>query len=253
MKLSVIFPVKNQSAKLLENLEKKGFPYFDSLGITYEMIIVDDGSDLPNQGILNDAIKTLPLQVKLLPWEDHSGKGHNVQKGILAADGDYVLFMDADFATDLHALNKILPIIHNYDGFIATRYADGAVIAHKTPFKRRMISWLSRRMIRDRFHFKGVSDTQCGYKLFRRDIAQAMADRQIIDGFAFDVEYLYFYKLNGFTIKEVGVHWDNDPESSMISPLKASEQFYFDMRKIKKNKAAYLLSESEKKALVSRR
>lgn len=250
MKLSVVFPVRNQSDKLLPNIVNKALPYFDKLGITYEFIIVDDGSDEPNRLTLEQAMAKMPMQVKLLPYENHSGKGHNVQKGILAASGDYVLFMDADFATDITVLEKILPKIHTADAFLASRYLPESVIVDKQKWYRRMISSLSRTMIHSRFHFSNLKDTQCGFKIFRTAVAKEAAKRQIIDDFAFDCEYLYFYKLNGFTYKEVPVVWKNDRDSSMLHPFKSSLKFYQDIRRIKRNKANYVLSKEEKAALM---
>ena len=74
MKISVIFPCKNQSKKLLANIEKKGLPFFDSLGLTYEFLIVTDGSDEKNEKEMEEGVRKLPLQVKLLPFERKLGK-----------------------------------------------------------------------------------------------------------------------------------------------------------------------------------
>ena len=191
----------------------------------------------------------MPLQVKLLPYEDIPGKGHGVEKGILAATGDYVLFMDADFATDIHILDSILPQITHYDCFIASRHSKGSKILTKQSFVRRLTSWGARFIVRHKFHLQGIHDTQCGFKLFRLNVAKEMAKRQIINGFAFDVEYLYFLQLNGFSIKEIPATWTDDPSSTVSSPLKTSLRFYKDLVKIKKNKKNYLLSSEEKEKL----
>jgi dolichyl-phosphate beta-glucosyltransferase len=253
MKISVVFPVKNQTAKLLQNIFDKAVPYYDSLkDVTYEFLICYDGSDEPNQKAMEEAAKGFPLQIKLLPYENHKGKGHNVQRGFAAASGDYVMFMDADFSTDLHALEKMLPILPSADCFIGTRHGKGGVITTKQTLLRRLISFASRWMIKGKFHFTGLSDTQCGYKLFRTDVAKAMAKKEIIDGFAFDVEELYFLQLNGFKTVEVPVVWSDDPDSTLGNPVKTSLAFYKDMMKIKKNKKNYLLSAEERKALASR-
>ncbi len=251
MKLDIIFPVRNQTAKLLKNIEEKGIPYFDSLGITYDILIVYDNSNEASRKAMEEGIKRFPLQVKLVPFEDIPGKGHNVKKGFLAATGDYVMFMDADFATDLHTLDAILPIITKYDCFIASRHSKESKILTKQSFMRRLTSWGSRFLIRHKFHLgKDIHDTQCGFKVFRRDIAQEVARRQIIDGFAFDVEYLYFYRLNGFSIKEVPTIWEDDPNSTITSVFKTSMKFYKDLRRIKKNKKNYILDQETKNKLL---
>jgi len=249
MKLSVIFPVKNQTAKLVANIKTKAIPYYDSLGLDYEFLIVSDGSDEPNQKAMALALKEMPKQVRLVSYQNHAGKGHNVQRGILEAQGDYVMFMDADFATDLHTLDKILPMIDDYEAFTASRHCGGAKILSKQTLTRRLISWGSRKLIKMKFHFQGLTDTQCGYKLFKAPIAKMLAKKQTCDGFAFDVEYLYILSLNHYRIKEIPVSWSDDPDSSISHPGKTSMNFYHEMKLIKKNKAHYVLSAEEKKLL----
>lgn len=248
MKITIVLPTKNQTAKLLVGLNKIK-DYFDQGNIDYDVLIVTDGSDEPNQKAMEAAAPSFPLNVRLLPYENHSGKGHNVQRGFLAADGDYVLFMDADLSTDLEIFDEIKPDLGKYDAFITSRHTKGSLIETKQGLVRRTISSLSRFFIRKRFHFKGLTDTQCGYKLFRASVAKEMAKRQVIDGFAFDVEYLYFLSLNGYSVKELPVKWADDANSTIKSPLKTSLDFMKDMKKIKKNKNNYILTEEEKEAL----
>lgn len=248
MKLDVLIPVRNQTTKLLANLRNKVLPYFDSKDITYDILICSDHSNAQEQAALVEGLKAFPPQVKLLPYEDKAGKGYAVRKLILAADGDYVLFMDADLSTDLRAFDRIEPDLGRYDAFIGSRDVKGANITQKQTFLRRLTHWGAKTVIRNKFKLKNLHDTQCGYKLFRSDVAKAMAKHQIIDGFAFDVEYCYFLNLNHFSIKEVPVTWQNDPDSS-VSPFKASLNFYKALGKIKKNKSAYILSAADQQAL----
>lgn len=247
MKLSVIFPVKNQTEKLLENIREIGLPFFDGLKETYEFLIVYDGSDPTNRKAMEEASERFPLQIKLLPYEDKSGKGHNVKKGIEAASGDFVLFMDADFATSLDTLKAMLSEKDKCDAFIASRHLKDSEIRCEQSLTRRLIGALSRKIIKRKFRFP-FSDTQCGFKMFRTSVAKTMAERQIIDGFAFDVEYLYFLSLNGFKTKEFPCVWVDDANSSIKRPLKTSLAFMADMRKIKRNRDNYLLKEREEHA-----
>jgi dolichyl-phosphate beta-glucosyltransferase len=245
MLLSLVFPVKNQTEKLVRNLVGTGVPFFESLAVPYELIIVDDGSDATNHQLLEKSIKEMPSLKKaiLLPYENHSGKGHNVGKGILAAKGDYVLFMDSDFSTDLSVIKQILPMIDTADAFIATRHGKGSRIVKKQSGLRRLISFLSRRVISLFFHFKNITDTQCGFKVFRTSVAKKMVSKQIIDGFAFDVEYLYFLQINHYKIQEIPVVWTNDEDSTISHPFKTCFAFVKDMVKIKKNKKFYRLGD----------
>lgn len=251
MKISVIFPCKDQSDKLLKNIEEKGLPYFDSLGISYEFLIVYDGSNEEEKKKMEEGVKKLPLQVKLVPYSPEKGKGHNVQVGLLAATGDYSLFMDSDFATDLNTFALMKPYLDKgAHCVVASRHSKDSKIVVKQTLKRRFISRCSRILIKLCFRFKGIHDTQCGYKIFKTNIAKEMAKRQIVMGFAFDVEYLYFLKLNGFSYYEVPCIWNDDAESTINNATKASTSFMKDMRRIKKNKKNYLLTEEEKRKLI---
>ena len=248
MKLSIIIPVKNQSAKLLDHLKKELFPYFNGKKLDYEVIVCSDASDRENQRILEEAMPSLPKNVFLLPYEPTKGKGHAVQRGLLEATGDYSLFLDADFATDLGAFDLIEPRLKEYGAFIGSRNVKGSAILTKQSPLRRILHWGSRTLIRSMFGLK-VHDTQCGFKLFRSDVGREIAKHQRILGFAFDAEYCYFLKLNGIETLEIPVVWSDDPDSSVKKPLRTSWVFYKDLRKIRKSRKSYLLSAKEKEAL----
>ena len=242
MKLSIAIPAKNQAEKTIANLSGKILPYFDGQGIIYDVLLCTDGTSGEEQAKYETLVKDLPGQVRLLPFEDKKGKGHAIKKAILASDADYVLFMDADLATDLSIFEKIKPLLGNVDCMIASRDLKESVYVQKQPFMRRLTHWGCRVVVQNKFHMKGIKDTQCGYKCFRRDIATKFVERSIINGFAMDVELLYCFYLNGASIVELPAIWTDDANSSVGSPLKTSKTFYADLRKIKKNKANYIFA-----------
>jgi len=79
----------------------------------------------------------------------------------------------------------------------------------------------------------GIRDTQCGFKLFRREAAQATFSRRKIDGFAFDVEILYIARKLGFRVAELPVIWVND-EASRVDPVRHSIQMFRDIVRIRR-------------------
>lgn len=239
MKVSIILPVKDQSDKLIRNLEKEIIPFFDKAPIVYDVLIVSDASSDEEQEKLEKAMKKMPLQVKLLPYEATKGKGWAIKKGILASNSDWILFMDADLATDLKTFYAFQPFWKDYDCVIASRNAEGSIETKKKPFIRRLMSWGSRIIIKMLFHL-GVGDTQCGFKMYKTDIAKKMVEKQIIAGPAYDVEYLYYLKLNGYKYKEVGCVWTDDEDSSFKRPVKTAFKFFKDLLKIKHNRKRYL-------------
>lgn len=239
MYLSVVFPVKNQSEKLVHNIRKRAIPFFDKLGITFEIIVVYDGSDEWNRQELENSIHFLKPWTRLAPFEMKFGKGHNVKKGIELAEGDYVLFMDADLATNLDVFREMFEHLEEYDAQIASRHVKGAKIIGKQGALRTLMGKASRKIVREMFDLPYM-DTQCGFKMFETRIAKEMAKRQITDGFAFDVEYLYYLTRNGYKVREVPCVWEDDPDSTISSPLKSGYRFYKDLRKIRKNRKNYL-------------
>lgn len=231
MKLSIIIPCYNESRDIVKKAEivKEKMA---SLPIESELILVNDGS----RDNTKEVISTISGCVHS-GYDQNKGKGGAVQKGIMDATGDYVLFMDADLSTDLEAIDRLIPLLNKYDIIIGSRHHKESIIPIKQPAKRRFIGWCCRKLTSMRFHMH-FTDTQCGFKAIRTDIAKKIAEKQIIMGFAFDVEYLYISKLNGITVQELPITWRDD-RGSTVSPLKSSIKFFKDMGKIKRNKKNY--------------
>ena len=232
MKLSIVVPCYNESKDIAKNSEiiKK---HLEDIKQDYELILVNDGS----KDNTKEVIESIP-GVKALSYEPNRGKGGAVKYGIENATGDYVLFMDADLSTDLSAIEKFLKLAPDYDMVIGSRHAKDSVIKKKQPALRVFIGWCCRRLVNMKFHFK-YKDTQCGFKAMRTDVAKKIVAKQVVNNFAFDVEYLYIAKLNNLSIYEMGVIWADD-RGSTVSPLKSSIKFFKDLSFIKKHKKTYL-------------
>ena len=237
MKLSIVVPCYNESKDIAKNSEiiKN---YLESIKQDYELILVNDGS----KDNTKEVIEAIP-GVKALSYEPNRGKGGAVKYGIENATGDYVLFMDADLSTDLEAIDRFIKLAPNYDMVIGSRHAKDSVIKKKQPALRVFIGWCCRKLVNMKFHFK-YKDTQCGFKAMRTDIAKKIVFKQVVNNFAFDVEYLYIAKLNNLSIYEMGVIWADD-RGSTVSPLKSSIKFFKDLSFIKKHKKTYLFNEEK--------
>ena len=232
MKLSIVIPCYNESKDIKEKTEvvlKKT----DSLNIDYEVVLVNDGSKDNTQEVINSIEGVVHSG-----YEVNRGKGGAVKQGILDATGDYILFMDADLSTDLSAIDYLLTEIGKEKFIIGSRHHKNSQIPIKQPFKRRFIGWCCRKLVNMKFGFH-YSDTQCGFKCIEANIAKKIVSKQIVNGFAFDVEYLYIAKLNGIKISEMPIIWRDD-RGSTVSPLRSSIKFFKDMKVIKKNKKNYL-------------
>ena len=232
MKFSIIIPCYNESQDIVKNVDKIK-DYLASKNLDYELLLVNDGS----KDNTKEVIESIP-NVKALSYEPNRGKGAAIKYGIGNATGDYILFMDADLSTDLSAVDKVVEHAPHYDMIIGSRHAKDSVIKKKQPALRVFIGWCCRKLVNMKFHFK-YKDTQCGFKAMRTDIAKKIVSKQVVNNFAFDVEYLYISKLNNLSINEMGVIWADD-RGSTVSPLKSSIKFFKDLSFIKKHKKTYL-------------
>ena len=239
MKLSIIIPCYNESKDIASNVNKVK-DYLIENSIDYELILVNDGS----KDTTKEEIESIP-NVLAISYEPNRGKGGAVKEGIMHASGDYVLFMDADLSTDISAIKDVVEQAPTCDLLIGSRHAKGSVIKKKQPLLRVFIGWCCRVLVNMKFHTK-LKDTQCGFKAMRVDIAKKLAEKQLINNFAFDVEYIYIAKLNNLVLKELGITWSDDREST-VSPFKSSVKFFKDLHFIKKNKKHYYFNEVDAK------
>ena len=234
MKLSIVIPCYNEAKDITSNVNKVK-DYLNDKKIDHELILVNDGS----KDNTKEVIEAIP-GVVALSYDKNRGKGGAVKYGIEHATGDYTLFMDADLSTDISAIEKVIELAPNYDLVIGSRHAEGSVIKKKQPFLRVFIGRCCRLLVKMLFHTK-FKDTQCGFKAMRTDVAKQIVEKQLINDFAFDVEYLYIAKLNDLSIYELGITWSDD-RGSTVSPIKSSLRFFKDIAKIRSYKKKYFFT-----------
>ena len=244
MKLSIIIPCYNEAQDIAKNVDIVK-DYLREKAIDYELILVNDGSKDNTKKVI-ESIKG----VKALSYDVNRGKGGAVKYGIENATGDYVLFMDADLSTDISAIEKVVELAPSYDVILGSRHAKGSVIKKKQPIFRVFIGWCCRVLVKMLFHTK-LKDTQCGFKAMRIDIAKQMAEKQLINKFAFDVEYVYMINLNNLSMYELGVTWSDD-RGSTVSPIKSSIKFFNDIGFIRRHRKHYYFTEEAMKNYQSK-
>jgi len=212
MELSIIIQAYNEAKRIGSTLEKM-LGYFRSQNASFEIIVVDDGSKDKTDGIVRDFIRNHP-EVKILRHRINLGKGAAVKTGVLEAQGDYILFSDADLSTPIKEIEKMLLELKEkrYDIAIASRGVPGSKIAVSQPWYRKWVGRLFPLLVH-LIVFKDIKDTQCGFKLFKKDVARKLFSSQRITGFSFDVEIIYLAKKRSYRIKEVPVVWSNSRES----------------------------------------
>jgi dolichyl-phosphate beta-glucosyltransferase len=229
VQLSVVIPAYNEQARLPRTvLDTIGWCTTRSLD--FEIIIADDGSRDQTLAI-GRLFAESDQRVRVLACP-HMGKGAAVRMGMLNARGRFVLFMDADGATPLDEIWKLLAAVEaGKDVVIGSRVA-------RHPGEVEVTTSLYRRFIGRIFAFfvnvlavKGIDDSQCGFKMFRGDAVAAIFSRQKTAGFAFDVEILFIARRLSLSIVEVPVNWVAQP-GSKINLLADSIRMLWDISRL---------------------
>ncbi len=214
--LSVIVPAYNEEKRIGETLASI-LKYLNSLSITYEIIVVDDGSHDRTAQVVDSRIRGLD-NARLIAYQPNRGKGYAVRQGMLASKGAVVLFTDADLATPVTEIGIAMGHLREgFDMVIGSRAIAGAEIARYQPLYRRIGSRIFN-VLRDGIVGVDISrfkDTQCGFKAFRGPVARDLFRSLRVDGFMFDVEMLYVAIQQGYRICEMPVHWKDVPGSKL--------------------------------------
>lgn len=242
MYLSIVIPAYNEEETIRKSLARV-FEFLESKGHPFEVIVVDDGSEDKTVEIIEEFFGERS-ELKLIK-NPHKGKGFAVRTGMLAAKGDFVVFSDADLATPIEELDRLLMWLREqgFDIAIASREGFGA--------KRVGEPWW-RHFLGRGFNFlvqllalPGINDSQCGFKLFTKKAAKDVFGRLRIYGEeakeikypylgASDVEVLFLARKLGYKIKEVPVTW-HYVKTQRLDPLKDSWRMFFDVLRVRVN------------------
>ena len=230
--LSVVIPAYNEEKRIFITLNKI-VKYFDAKSYSYEIIVVNDGSNDNTIEVVNKFIDQCK-GIKLLQNGTNKGKGYSIKKGILHATGEFVLFSDADLSTPIEETDKLFAWFDKgYDLVIGSRALKESDIQVHQPWFREIMGKVFNVFVR-LITIKGIKDTQCGFKCFKKTVIPDVFGKQTIDRFGFDVELLWIANKQGYNIKEIPIQWFNEPNSK-VSPLSDSLQMFFDLVKIRIN------------------
>ena len=209
--LSVIIPAFNEAARIARSLRQLG-DYAAASGRRIKAVVVDDASIDATTEVVR-AFDPGPIDLRLIRLPRHRGKGAAVRAGMLTAAGEMLLMTDADFSTPIAEVERLIPHLGNgADAVIGSRQMPGSVLgAARTPTRRLMERLF--RFVRRRLMLPDIRDTQCGFKLFRREAARKAFAELVCAGFAFDCEVLARIAATGGRIVEVGVAWCDAPDS----------------------------------------
>lgn len=238
--LSVVIPSYNEETNIRLGSLDKVSRYLERQSYPWEVIIVDDGSTDNSPKLLDAFVKSTPGFCII--HNPHRGKAGTVTAGMLAAQGEIILFSDLDQATPIAEIEKLLPWFdRGFDVVIGSRNRrrEGAPLSRVIMARGFMIL---RSII---LGLRGITDTQCGFKAFTREAAQSLFTKlELYNGrhemhganvtAGFDIEVLFLAKKLGYKIKEVPVEW-HYVETRRVNPLKDSWQGFLDILRIRMN------------------
>ena len=228
--LSVVIPAYNEAPRIGETLQMVS-DYLKKQPYRWEILVVNDGSQDATEDRVLAMAKATP-EFRLARHETNRGKGAAVRTGLKAAEGDAILVCDADGATPIQELEKLLA--HLEDGVamaVGSRRVKGSQILLKQRLYRRSMSrayhWICRLVVNP-----GVADVTCGFKLLTRRAAELCGPRMRIRRWSFDAEMLAIAKAHRLKVAEVPIRW-TDQRETKVRLLKDSLGSFWELIRIR--------------------
>lgn len=212
--LSVIIPAYNEEDRLPVTI-KRVSEFLHEKEYKSEIIIVENGSTDATTEVAEmwlTIFTAFQKNVRGRVIHSEKGKGAAVRKGMLMGQGTWLYMADADLSSPVETIDMMTPPEFVGDVAIGSRSLPGAShVVKGTPMLRKISGGIFNMLTR--LLLPGVSDTQCGFKMFRREVAKQVFSASVVDGWAFDVEILYLARLFGYEIEEKLVYWKYDADS----------------------------------------
>jgi len=228
--LSVVIPAYNEAERIGDTL-KKIYEYFLTRDYRYEIIVVDDGSTDDTRRVVKKIAREIPF-VRLLENGVNRGKGYSVKAGVVNSHGEIILFSDADLSTPIQEVDKLADWLGmGCDIAIGSRALPGSEILVRQPRPREFMGKVFNRLVQ-LLTISGIRDTQCGFKVFKKEAARVLFEKQTVWGFGFDVEILFIASKSGYRIKEIPIKWVNSPDSQ-VNIMKDSFTMLCDLVRIR--------------------
>jgi dolichyl-phosphate beta-glucosyltransferase len=211
--LSVVIPAFNEEHRIEEAL-RDAVAYLSRLQKTWELLVVDDGSTDRTADIVRVCRSGHP-EVSLISLPENRGKGEAVREGMLAAQGQYRLFLDADRSISLAEFDAFLPhVLGGTSVVLGFRIPQDLGGVHRRSLVRKVLGMGFRLLCRSLLVWE-VKDYTCAFKCFSAEAAQGVFSCQRTRGWAFDAEIVALTRQQGWTFHQVPVQWNHNPASKV--------------------------------------
>lgn len=247
MDLSIVIPAFEESKKIGRDVEAAA-AFLEANRLDGQIIVVDDGSkDNTSEAAKNVEIPS-SISLKVIRYEHHRGKGYAVRKGIKQTSGEYVMFADSGCCVPYENALRGLSMLKDGTCDIAhgSRKLLESHIRRGQPWRRRVCARVFKWSINKILQIPPeLTDTQCGFKIYKGELARELYNECISDGFMFDVEIILRAQKQGYQIKEFPIDWTCDRDSR-LSLLRTPLPVLFELRAVKRaisNTAVHLRRE----------
>jgi len=235
MDLSIVIPAYEESHKIAGDI-KDAADFLAAHNLTGEIIVVDDGSRDNTTETAENVKVPSDVEIKVVRYESHRGKGYAVRKGIEQTKGQYVMFADSGLCVPYNDTLRGMELLKSDACDIAhgSRKMHGCRIEKAQSLYRRICSKLFHWFV---IHVMKtppeLTDTQCGFKIYKGDVARHLYSECITDGFMFDIEIIMRAQKEGYRIKEFPINWTCDRDSR-LSPTRSSSRVLSELATIKR-------------------
>jgi dolichyl-phosphate beta-glucosyltransferase len=208
IRLSIIIPAFNEADRLPRTLDRL-YGYLRSQPYGWEIVVAVNGSTDATEEVVELSAETIPgLRIFTM---SEKGKGIACRAGALGSRGEVIFLCDADLSMPPETIERFLEAIDHADIVAGSREAPGAR-RYSEPRHRHVMGRVFNRLVR-LLAVRGITDTQCGFKAFRRQAACHLFSQQTVSGFGFDVELLFLARKFGYSIEELPIEWYFDADS----------------------------------------
>jgi glycosyltransferase involved in cell wall biosynthesis len=215
--LSIVIPAYNEAHKIARDVEAAS-RFLIERGLSGEVIVSDDGSHDDTAGTARACTVPGPVALQVIDQERNRGKGAAVRAGVLASSGQYVMFADSGVCIPYDEAMRGLELLRSGQCEIAhaSRKRADSVIVNPQPLHRRIFSRAFRLAVDVYLGLPyRLTDTQCGFKMYRGDVGRSLYGACKTEGFLFDLEIIIRAGKAGARIAEFPVTWSCDPDSRL--------------------------------------